>query len=144
MKKAYGRLFSSDQHKTDQHAKVGSTEFRRKQSFPDSGGTITTQAKDCEPHNGDGSKWRTVQSTHDGALDIPVLPPSARYEHVIPGIKHSLLSIVRLCNVGCEIVFGKWGVNVEVQYKGKVAMKDRKSTINMVRADHEDHQRGYS
>ena len=83
-----------------------------------------------------------MQSTHDGALDIPVLPPSARYEHVIPGIKHSLLSIVRLCNVGCEIVFGKWGVNVEVQYKGKVAMKDRKSTINMVRADHEDHQRG--
>ena len=51
-----------------------------------------------------------VQSTHDGALDIPGLPPGARYAHVIPGIKHSLLSIVRLCNAGCEIVFGRWGL----------------------------------
>ena len=31
-----------------------------------------------------------VRSTHDGALDIPGLPPSARYAHVIPGIRHSL------------------------------------------------------
>ena len=61
-----------------------------------------------------------VQSTHDGALDIPGLPPSARYAHVIPGIKHSLLSIVRLCNAGCEIVFGRWGLNVEVRYRGKM------------------------
>ena len=67
-----------------------------------------------------------MQSTHDGALDIPGLPPSARYAHVIPGIKYSLLSIVRLCNAGCEIVFGRWGLNVEVRYKGKVVMKGRK------------------
>ena len=71
-----------------------------------------------------------VRSTHDGALDIPGLPPSARYVHDIPGIKHSLLSIVRLCNAGCEVVFGRWGLNVEVRYKGKVVMKARKSTIN--------------
>ena len=37
--------------------------------------------------------------THDGALDIPGLPPGARYAHVIPGIKHSLLSIVRHAHV---------------------------------------------
>ena len=55
-----------------------------------------------------------VRSTHDGALDIPGLPPSARYAHVIPGIRHSLLSIVRLCNAGCEVVFGRWGLKVEV------------------------------
>jgi len=72
-----------------------------------------------------------VQSTHDGALDIPGLPLDTRYAHVIPGISHSLLSIVRLCNAGCEIVFGRCGLNVEVRYKqGKVVMKGRKSTIN--------------
>ena len=37
---------------------------------------------------------KRVQITHDGALDIPGLPPGARYAHVIPGIKYSLLSIV--------------------------------------------------
>ena len=71
-----------------------------------------------------------AQSTHDGALEIPGLPPGARYAHVIPGIKHSLLSIVRLCNAGCEIVFGGWGLNVEVRCKGKVVMKGKKRTIN--------------
>ena len=35
-----------------------------------------------------------MQSTHDRALDIPGLPPRVRYAHVIPGIKHSLLSIM--------------------------------------------------
>ena len=68
-----------------------------------------------------------VQSTHNGALDIPGLPPGARYAHVIPGIKHSLLSIVRLCNAGYKIVFGRWGLNIEVRYKGKVVMRGRKA-----------------
>ena len=70
-----------------------------------------------------------VQITHDGALDIPGLPPDARYAHGIPGIKHPLLSIIRLCNAGCEIVFGRWGLNVEVRYKGKVVMKGRKARL---------------
>ena len=68
-----------------------------------------------------------VQSTHDGALDIPGLPPRARYAHIIPGIKHSLLSVVQLCNLGCKIVFVRWGLNVEVRYKGKVIMTGRKA-----------------
>ena len=71
-----------------------------------------------------------VRSTHDGALDVPGLPPSARYAHVIPGIRHSLLSIVRLCNAGCEVIFGRWELNVEARYKGKLIMKAKKSTIN--------------
>ena len=73
---------------------------------------------------------QSVRSTHEGALDVPGLPKQARYAHVIPGIKHSLLSIVRLCNHGCEVNFGKWGISVEVRYNGKVVMKGRKSTIN--------------
>ena len=71
-----------------------------------------------------------VQSTHDGALDIPGLPPGARYAHVIPGIKNSLLSIVRLCNAGCEIVFGRLGLNVEVCYRETIVLRGSNSTIN--------------
>ena len=37
---------------------------------------------------------------------------------------------MRLCSDGCEIVFGRWGLNVEVRYKGKVIMTDQKSEIN--------------
>ena len=71
-----------------------------------------------------------ASSTHEGFLDVPGLPTAARNAHVIPGIKHSLLSIVRLSNAGCEVKFHKWGIGVEVRYRGKVIMEDRKSTIN--------------
>ena len=71
-----------------------------------------------------------ASSTHEGVLDVPGLPDAARNAHVIPGIKHSLLSIVRLCNAGCEVSFSKWGVGVEVRYRGKVIMKGSKSTID--------------
>ena len=81
-----------------------------------------------------------VQSTHDGFLDISGLPPRARCAHVIPGIKHSLLSIVQLCNAGCEIVFCRWALNMEVRYKGKVIMRG-KNAINglwYIRTNHKD------
>ena len=71
-----------------------------------------------------------ASSTHEGMLDVPGLPDAARNAHVIPGIKHSLLSIVRLCNAGCEVVFDKWGVGVEVRYRGRVILAGSKSTIN--------------
>ena len=72
-----------------------------------------------------------ASSTHEGFIDVPGLPTAARNAHVIPGIKHSLLSIVGLCNAGCEVNFHKWGVSVEVRYKGKVIMKGRqiRSTV---------------
>ena len=56
-----------------------------------------------------------ASSTHEGFIDVPGLPTAARNAHVIPGIKHSLLSIVPLCNTGCEVTFQKWGVSVEVR-----------------------------
>ena len=39
------------------------------------------------------------------------------------------MSIVRLCNAGCKIVFRRWGLNIEVRYKGKVVMKGRKARL---------------
>ena len=107
-----------------------STGFRRKQSFLNSAAPLLHKKKTVNPIVVTVANGEWVQSTHDGALDISGLPPGARYAHVIPGFKHSLLSIERLCNAGCKMVFSRWGLNVEVRYRGKVVMKGRKSTIN--------------
>jgi hypothetical protein len=43
-------------------------------------------------------------------LDIPALPASAQHAHIIPGLaSHSLISIVNLCNTGCNVAFTKIG-----------------------------------
>ena len=45
-----------------------------------------------------------VQSTHTCTLAIPELPDAARIGHIIPGLaSHSFLSVVKLCNAGCEV-----------------------------------------
>ena len=54
-----------------------------------------------------------VSSTHTCTLAITDLPAKARIVHIIPGLAaHSLLSIVQLCNAGCEVNIKK----LPVQY----------------------------
>ena len=77
---------------------------------------LLNKQKTANPVTVTVANGQSVQSTHDGALDVPGLPARARYAHVIPGIKKSLLSIVRLCNYGCEVNFGYSGISVEVRY----------------------------
>ena len=49
-----------------------------------------------------------VQSTHDYKLAIPELSEKARIGHIIPGLaSHSLVSVIKLCNAGCEVTFTK-------------------------------------
>ena len=49
-----------------------------------------------------------VQSTHPCDLDIPLLPSNACNRHIVPGLaSHSLLSIVKLCNAGCDMTLTK-------------------------------------
>jgi hypothetical protein len=49
-----------------------------------------------------------VHLTHTCTLDIASLPCGARVAHIIPGLTlHSLLSIVNMCNTGCEVNFTK-------------------------------------
>ena len=44
----------------------------------------------------------SVSSTHTCELDLPQLPKQARLGHIIPGLsKHSLLSVIKLCNAEC-------------------------------------------
>ena len=56
----------------------------------------------------DGDK---IHSTHTGDLDLPELPQAARFAHILPGLdKYSLISVVKLCNAGCEVAFTKYGI----------------------------------
>ena len=49
-----------------------------------------------------------VHSTHTCDLDLLLLPQQGQQGHIIPGLaSHSLLSVVRLCNAGCEVIFTK-------------------------------------
>ena len=70
----------------------------------------------------DGSQ---VQSTHTCKLAIPNLPDSARIGHIIPGLaSHSLLSVVKLCNAGCEVSFTK--IACIVKHNGKIVLQGHK------------------
>ncbi len=68
-----------------------------------------------------------VHSTHTCTLNIPALPRDARAAHIIPGLaSHSLLSMVTLCNAGCDVHFTKIGCIVK--YCGRTIVCGRKCT----------------
>ena len=53
-----------------------------------------------------------VSSTHVCKLRLPQVPEKGRLGHVLPGLsRHSLASVVRLCNAGCEVMFTKIGAS---------------------------------
>ena len=68
-----------------------------------------------------------MTSTHTCTLDLPELPTKARLGHFIPGLaSHSLLSVIKLCNAGCEVIFNKIGC--VVKYRGRIALTGKKCT----------------
>ena len=70
-----------------------------------------------------------VHSTHIGYLDMPQLPKSARECHIIPDLaSYSLISVVKLCEAGCEVSFKTLGIGVEVRYRGRLIIKGSKFT----------------
>ena len=34
------------------------------------------------------------------------------------------MSVVKLCEAGCEVKFVKWGVEIETRYKGQLVLKE--------------------
>ena len=70
-----------------------------------------------------------VHSTHIGDLDMPQLPKSGRECHIIRDlVSYSLISVMKLCEAGCEVSFTKWGIGVEVRYRGQTITKVSKCT----------------
>ena len=68
-----------------------------------------------------------VQSTRTYKLDIPQLPTDARYGHIVPGLSaHSLLSIIKLYNTGCDVTLSK--IRCEVKCRGRLVMRGSKYT----------------
>ena len=54
---------------------------------------------------------QSVASTHTCELNLPNLPHNARLRlgHILPGLaSHSLVSVVRLCNAGYEVIHKNW------------------------------------
>ena len=66
-----------------------------------------------------------VNSTHTYTLAIPYLHAKARIAHIIPGLaSHSLLSIVQLCNAGCEVRIKN--ISCTVRYRGRLILQGQK------------------
>ena len=66
-----------------------------------------------------------VHSSHTCSLRVNNLPQNACVTHVIPGLaSHSLLSVVRLCNAGCEFIFTK--IDCYVKYLGRTVLRGYK------------------
>ena len=68
-----------------------------------------------------------VQSTHTYTLALPQLPAKARFGHIVPGLTAcSLLSVVKLCDAGCDVTFTK--IDCTVRMRGRFLMTGRKDT----------------
>jgi hypothetical protein len=61
-----------------------------------------------------------ISSMHVTSLDTPWLPPAAHIAHILGSLHTSLISVIQLCNSGCEITFK--ADEVKVSLKGTVVM----------------------
>ena len=65
----------------------------------------------------DGAK---IISREEGLLDLPELPDKVRRCYIFQGLaSHLLTSVVKLCDAGCKVSFTKFGVGVQVRYRGR-------------------------
>ena len=68
-----------------------------------------------------------VSSTHKCTLNLPQLPTISREGHIIPVLaSHSLMSVAKLCNSGCEVKFTK--IDCQVKHLGRIVLRGRKCT----------------
>ena len=68
-----------------------------------------------------------IYSTHTCTLNIPALPTLVQHAHIIPGLaSHSLISVITLCNAGCNVAFTKIGYTIK--YCSKVILCSSKCT----------------
>ena len=67
-----------------------------------------------------------MTSTHEGNLDIPVLPPAATHAHIVPELNtHSLISLGQLCDAGCTATINK--DKIDVTYNENVVLTGTRS-----------------
>ena len=67
-----------------------------------------------------------MTSTHEGELDLPMLPPAARHIHIVPDLAStSLLSMGQFCDAGCTVTFT--ATAVEVLYNNAIILRGHRS-----------------
>ena len=64
-----------------------------------------------------------ITSTHTALLSHQDLQIQAQKAHLFPGLNKALMSIVTLCDHGCESTFNEKYVRILNQWSGKVIMK---------------------
>ena len=63
-----------------------------------------------------------IETTHEGKIDMPGLPPEARKVHICPDLANmSLVSIKTIVDAGCEVLFSE--NDCIVLYKGTIVWK---------------------
>ena len=68
-----------------------------------------------------------VRSTHTCTSQLPGIPEKGRFGHILPGLaRHSLISVVHLCNAGCKVTFTK--TECIVKYRGREVLRGQKCT----------------
>ena len=68
-----------------------------------------------------------IRSSHIAELDLPLLPVAGREAHILPGLaSHSLVSVVKLCNAGCQVDMRD--ISCEIRYRGKTIVRCSKDT----------------
>ena len=89
--------------------------------------SITNITPASNPHTVKLPDGACVSSTHKCTLTLPQIPTIAREGHIIPGLaSHSLVSVVKLCNAGCEVTFTK--IDCQVKYLGRIILRCSKCT----------------
>jgi len=68
---------------------------------------------------------QTLQSTHTCKLDAPWLPWQARKAHIVPGLAHTSLVLIKiLCEEGCKVSYDE--DEVRVYFKHKIVWKGKR------------------
>jgi hypothetical protein len=68
-------------------------------------------------------------SSHKCKLPLQNVPSPANEGYILPGMKnHSLISVTKLCNAGCEVIFSK--NECVVKHKGNEVTRGIKHTSN--------------
>ena len=74
---------------------------------------------------------RHIQSTHSGMLPLlQAVPQDAQRAHQIPKLTHSLLSISKLCDNGCEALFTE--KECKILHNGRIVLRglrDKETTL---------------
>ena len=114
-------------YQPQEHQRIGNLRLRSKQTFPCDRRACHKKLPTLNPMTVTIQDGSQDQSTRTSNRNISLLPGKARLGHIIPGLAtYSLISVMKLCNTGCEVSLTKFGIGVEVRYRQRVVLTGSK------------------